>query len=65
VKGIFIEIKDIQKIDGCSYPQAWRKMRTLRDIAGQKKITVRQYCIIENITLDDFKAGIKFQISQQ
>jgi hypothetical protein len=63
MKGIFVEIKDIQKIDGCSYPQAWRKMQTLRDIAGRKKIMVRQYCTIENITLDDFKEGIKFRIA--
>jgi hypothetical protein len=59
MKGIFVEIRDIQKIDGCSYSQAWRKMRTIKDIAGKNKITVREYCTIENITADDFNAGIK------
>jgi hypothetical protein len=59
MRGIFVEISDIQKIDGCSYKQAWRKMRTIKDIAGKKKITVQDYCKIENITTDEFYAGLR------
>jgi hypothetical protein len=59
MRGIFIELRDLQKIRGISYGMAKKEMRTLRDIAGKKRITVKEYCRIEGITTDEFMEGIK------
>jgi len=58
MKGIFVEIKDIQKLFGCSYKQAWRKMQSYQDIAGSKNVTVEKFCKLESISDNDFYNGV-------
>ena len=54
-KGIFITIKDIQLICGVSESQAWKKLRTYKDILDKKKnITIIEFCKLEEITSSDF-----------
>ena len=54
MKGLFIEIKDLQKIYGIGYKWAYEKRKTLRTILNKKNITVREFCEYEGITEDEF-----------
>jgi len=62
MRGIFIDISDIEKIHGCSYTTAQRRMQTIRDSLQKKEkqdITVKEYCEFEGISYDEFYKHIK------
>ncbi len=54
-KGIFITLKDIQIVCGVTESQAVIKKRTYRDTLNKKKnITVKEFCLLEEITEEEF-----------
>ena len=60
--GIFIDITDIEKIHGCSYTTAQRRMQTIRDSLDKKEkqeVTIREFCEFEGISYDEFYKHVK------
>jgi len=62
MRGIFIDISDIEKIHGCSYTTAQRRMQTIRDSLQKKEkqeVTVKEFCEFEGISYEEFYKHIK------
>jgi hypothetical protein len=65
MKGIFVEPADLQKIYGCCYTIAHRKLQATRDILNKKDVTVREFCQLENLEVNDYLEAIskKFRLA--
>lgn len=62
MRGIFIDIKDIEILHGVDYRTACRRMRTIRDALEKKKhqrVTIEEYCKFEGITRKQFNEGTR------
>jgi len=62
MRGIFIDISDIEKIHGCSYTTAQRRMQTIKDSLQKKEkqeVSIREFCEFEGISFDDFFQKVK------
>jgi len=60
---IFVTLKDIRKIYGCSQTTAWRKIRLMRDTLNKAKfqrITFQELANYEGIDIAEIKAAIKY-----
>lgn len=59
-KGIFVTLKDIQKVFGCQTNQAFIIRRRCLDSIGKKKnLTIIEFCKLEEITPTDFNIAIQ------
>jgi hypothetical protein len=61
MKGIYIDLKDIMTIRGCSESRASDIIQILRALLGKKKhqkITVSEYCEYEGISVELFMKAI-------
>jgi hypothetical protein len=53
MEGIFLSIKDLQKLEGSSYPSAHRHHQALRDaLSKRKQVTIKEYCSFEGLDFD-------------
>jgi len=62
MRGIFIDIKDIEILHGVDYSTARRRMRTIRDALGKKKhqkVMIEEFCKFEGITREQFNRGVR------
>ncbi len=52
--GIFLKVKDIQVLFGCTYRTASTELCTIRDALGKKTkhITIKEYCKYEDLDFD-------------
>lgn len=65
--GIFIDISDIEKIHGCSYATAQRRMQIIRDSLqkkGKQQVSIREFCEFEGIGFKEFFEYIKAKPGQ-
>lgn len=61
-KRIFINVKDIQTLQGCSYNSAWREMKAIKaafDKTKKQKITIFEMATWQNVKIEDIKAALQ------
>jgi len=61
MRGIFVDISDIQILFDCSLATAYRKINLIKDSLGKKKeqgVTIKEFCEFEGITDIDFYQGL-------
>lgn len=58
MRGIYADVKDVQIIRGYAFYQtAWEHYQTIKESLGKKpkqKLTVKEFCEYEGITVQDF-----------
>jgi len=60
--GIFISVKDLQRITGFSYSRAYNLMKSIKDALAKEKhqhITISEYCRYEGCSEDEVRKILK------
>lgn len=58
-KGIFVTLKDIQKVFGCTQSHAFKiKRRCLDSLDKKRNLTIIDFCELEEISTIDFNTAI-------
>lgn len=65
--GIFITTKDICIVEECHINTARNRMRVLKCILekqSHQRITIREYCKYEGITVEEFQQAVHYKTKQ-